>query len=190
MSKPSAILTSLCIGAVAAALLGGLLAAQAPRASAQAPTSGLPPGPMQEKARVACLGCHTAAIIVQQQLDRRVWTREMDKMIRWGAPVAAEDREALIDYFAQQFSPRPDAPAETPLPPGTGGDKVRVACLGCHDAGIITQQQLDRRGWASVVDMMARWGAPVRVADREVMLNYLARHFAPPATTTKKEKQP
>jgi hypothetical protein len=189
MSKPSAKLTSLCIGAVAAALLGGLLAAQAPRASAQAPASGLPPGPMQEKARVACLGCHTAAIIVQQQLDRRVWIREMDKMIRWGAPVAAEDREALIDYFAQQFSPRPDAPAETPLPPGTGGDKVRAACLGCHDVGIIAQQQLDRRGWASVVDMMARWGAPVRAADREVMLNYLARHFAPPATATK-EKQP
>ena len=190
MSRCSAALASLCIGAVATALLGGRLAAQAPRASAQATTSGLPPGPMQEKARVACLGCHTAAIIVQQQLDRRVWTREMDKMIRWGAPVAAEDREALIDYFAQQFGPRPDAPAETPLPPGAGGDKVRAACLGCHDAGIIAQQQLDRRGWAAVVDLMVRWGAPVRAADREAMLNYLARHFAPPATASKKEKQP
>jgi len=190
MSRRSAAVASLCIGAVAAALLGGLLAAQAPRASAQALTSGLPPGPMQEKARVACLGCHTAAIIVQQQLDRRVWTREMDKMIRWGAPVAAEDREALIDYFAQHFSPRPDAPVGAALPPGAGADKLRAACLGCHDAGIIAQQQLDRRGWASVLDMMARWGAPVRAADREAMLNYLARHFAPPATATKKEKQP
>ncbi len=114
----------------------------------------------------------------------------MDKMIRWGAPVAAEDREALLDYFAQQFGPRPDAPAETPLPPGAGADKLRAACLGCHDAGIIAQQQLDRRGWASVLDMMARWGAPVRAADREAMLNYLARHFAPPATASKKEKQP
>lgn len=190
MSKRSAVLASLCIGAVAAALLGGLLAAQAPPVSAQAPTSGLPPGPMQEKARVACLGCHTAAIIVQQQLDRRVWTKEMDKMIRWGAPVAAENREALIDYFAQQFGPRPEAPVETRLPPGAGADKVRAACLGCHDAGVIAQQQLDRRGWATVVNMMSRWGAPVRAADREAILNYLARHFAPLATATKKEKQP
>jgi len=190
MSKRSAVRASLRIGAITTALLGGLLAAQAPRASAQTSTSGLPPGPMQEKARVACLGCHTAAIIVQQQLDRRVWTREMDKMIRWGAPVAAEDREALIDYFAQHFSPRPDAPVGAALPPGAGADKLRAACLGCHDAGIIAQQQLDRRGWASVLDMMARWAAPVRAADREAMLNYLARHFAPPATASKKEKQP
>ena len=175
--------------AVFAAVLFGLIhPALAPRASGQTPPAGLLPGPMQEKARTACLGCHTAQIIVQQQLDRRVWAKEVDKMIRWGAPVAAEDRDALIDYFAQHFGPREASPGEASLPPGPGADKVRAACLGCHGAGIIVQQQLNRRGWTRELDKMIRWGAPVSAADREVILNYLATHFSPPAKTNRKEK--
>ena len=92
------LLVAWCGGALAAALLGLIDSGLAPRVSGQAPPAGLP--------------CHTASIIVQQQLDRRVWTKEMDKMIRWGAPVAPEDREALIDYFAQHFGPREPAPTE------------------------------------------------------------------------------
>ncbi len=59
-----------------------------------------------------------------------------------------------------------------------GADKVRAACLGCHDVGIIARQQLDRRGW----------GAPVRAADHEAILHFLAKHFAPPANPDKKER--
>jgi len=168
--------------------VGLLLAwALAPRTSAQAPQRELPPGPMQEKARKACLACHTADIIVQQQLNRRVWTREVDKMIRWGAPVAAEDREALIDYFTQDFGPREAEPPAPPLPPGAGREKVRDACLGCHDTAIIAQQQLDRRSWERTLDRMIRWSAPVRARDREVILNYLLRNYsAPPAERQEK----
>ena len=143
---------------------------------------------MQEKAGTACLSCHTAQIIVPQQLDRRVWTKEVDKMIRWGAQVAAEDRDAMIDYFAQNFGPREGAPADAALPPGAGAEKVRAACLGCHDTGIILQQQLDRRAWTRELDKMIRWGAPVREADREAILTYLVAHFSLPAKTNQKEK--
>ena len=102
------LLVACCSAALAAALLGSGLA---PRVSGQALPAGLPPGPMPEKARTACLPCHTASIIVQQQLDRRVWTKEMDKMIRWGATVRATDREAILNYLATHFSP-PAKPAE------------------------------------------------------------------------------
>ena len=184
------LLVACCSAALAVALLGLIASVLAPRVSGQALPAGLPPEPMQEKARTACLPCHTASIIVQQQLDRRVWTKEMDKMIRWGAPVAPEDREALIDYFAQHFGPREPAPTEVTLPAGAGADKVRAACLGCHDSGIIAQEQLDRRGWARLLDRMIRWGATVRAPDREAILNYLATHFSPPAKPVEKEKNP
>ncbi len=158
-------------GLCAAALVGAAATCCAQRAD-------LPPGPMQQKARVACLPCHTAQIITQQQLDRRVWAKEIDKMIRWGAPVAPEDRDAIIDYFTNNFGPREPVPAEAKLPPGPGAARVRAACLGCHDAGIIVEQRWDRRMWAQDLDKMIRWGAKVRAADRPVILNYLVAHFS------------
>jgi hypothetical protein len=64
---------------------------------------------MQEKAAAACLSCHEARIIVQQRLSKAAWTREMDKMLKWGAEVDPQDRDALIDYFSANFGP--DQPA-------------------------------------------------------------------------------
>jgi hypothetical protein len=67
---------------------------------------------MQAKATTACLECHEARIILQQRLSKPAWTREVDKMIKWGAVVDAGDRDALIDYFSANFGP--DQPAYDP----------------------------------------------------------------------------
>ena len=63
----------------------------------------LPPGAAKEVADSACLGCHEARIIVQQRLSKATWTKEVDKMTKWGAPVEAKDRDALIDYLSVNF---------------------------------------------------------------------------------------
>ena len=86
-------------------------------AQSPAPSPDLPPGPLQQKARTACLECHDAHIIVQQRLDRKTWTREVDKMIRWGAVVDAADRQAFIDYFSAGFSP--EKPVAAPPAPNS-----------------------------------------------------------------------
>jgi hypothetical protein len=65
----------------------------------------LPAGPTKEKAEAACLTCHEARIIVQQRLSKPAWTKEVDKMIKWGAEVDPKDRDALIDYFSANFGP-------------------------------------------------------------------------------------
>ena len=65
----------------------------------------LPAGAMQPQATTACMECHDASILVQQRLDRKAWTKEVDKMIRWGAVVDPSDRDALIDYFTKNFGP-------------------------------------------------------------------------------------
>jgi hypothetical protein len=77
--------------------------------------AGLPAGAMQQKATTACLECHEARIILQQRLNKAAWTKEVDKMIKWGAVVDAPDRDALIDYLSTNFSP--DKPAY--IPPNT-----------------------------------------------------------------------
>jgi hypothetical protein len=69
------------------------------------PAEDLPPGAMQAKATTACLECHEARIILQQRLTNAAWTKEVDKMVKWGAVVDGNDRDALIDYLSTNFSP-------------------------------------------------------------------------------------
>jgi hypothetical protein len=81
----------------------------APLFWAQSPD--LPAGPMQAKARTACLECHESRIILQQRLSKKVWTKEVDKMIKWGAVVDPNDRDAFIDYLSVNFAPdKPEEP--------------------------------------------------------------------------------
>lgn len=72
----------------------------------------LPPGAVQGKARTACLECHEARIILQQRLSKAAWTKEVDKMVKWGAVVDNSDRDALIDYLSSNFGA--DQPAYEP----------------------------------------------------------------------------
>ena len=83
-------------------------------------TEDLPPGPMQAKATTACTECHEARIIVQQRLSKTAWTKEVDKMTKWGAVVDMGDRDALIDYLSANFSP--DQPPYVP-PHSASGTK-------------------------------------------------------------------
>jgi hypothetical protein len=110
---------------LAAAMGVGIVIAPLPfwalsdKASPAKTTEDLPAGAMQAKATTACLECHEARIILQQRLSKGAWTKEVDKMVKWGAVVDAGDRDALIDYLSANFSP--DQPAYQP--PRTAVDK-------------------------------------------------------------------
>jgi len=65
----------------------------------------LPAGDMQKKAQAACTRCHDSSIIVQQRLSRAAWTKEVDKMVKWGAILNPSDRDPLIEYFSTNFPP-------------------------------------------------------------------------------------
>lgn len=86
----------------------------------------LPAGAMQQKATTACLECHEARIIVQQRLSKAVWTKEVDKMVKWGALVDANDRDALIDYLSGNFGPaQPEYSAPRSAHEKTAGKSAR-----------------------------------------------------------------
>lgn len=53
-----------------------------------------------------CLTCHDADIVEQQRLTPTGWTRSVEKMMRWGAPVGDADKQPLVDYLASRFGPR------------------------------------------------------------------------------------
>ena len=83
----------------------------AARSTTQPPTATAPsaaaPGPESaDRVSRSCLSCHDRDLIAQQRLSPAGWTREVDKMIRWGAPVGPDDKAALADYLASLYPPR------------------------------------------------------------------------------------
>jgi hypothetical protein len=76
-------------------------------ANTRAAWQDLPEGKGAELARERCVSCHEADLIVSQRLSRQGWTREVEKMIRWGAVVNDAEKEPLVDYLFSNFGPRP-----------------------------------------------------------------------------------
>lgn len=101
MSRKAILFVLLLLGAAGVARLG---AAQGTKLN-----EDLPAGSMQQKATTACLECHEARIILQQRLNKATWTKEVDKMVKWGAVVDPNDRDALIDYLSTNFGPEQPA---------------------------------------------------------------------------------
>jgi hypothetical protein len=82
-----------------------------PLLRAQSPE--LPAGPMQAELTTACTECHESRIISQQRLSKAAWTKEVDKMSKWGAVVDPADRDSFIEYLSVNFPPD-KAPEQMP----------------------------------------------------------------------------
>ena len=108
-------------GAMFALATASIFWAQDQKAVRANVTADLPSGTMQAKATATCLECHEARIILQQRLSKAAWTKEVEKMTKWGATVDPADRDALIDYLSENFGP--DRPAYEP-PRTVGGKKT------------------------------------------------------------------
>lgn len=123
-----------------------------------------------------CLVCHDGALITQQRLSRTAWSRELDKMIRWGAVVPAGERERMLDALAKAFSPSQNAVGE-PAPEPKAPEAFTRACLTCHAGDLIAQQRLTRAGWLREVEKMIRWGAPVSETEKAILVEFLADRY-------------
>jgi len=75
----------------------------------------------------ACVQCHSLRLIHSQRLSKATWTKEVDKMIRWGAPV--HDRETLIDYLSEQYSDAKPAPEDS-----RSADGTKNSSMAPHDS--------------------------------------------------------
>ena len=69
-----------------------------------APRIGLTVG-MPAGFKTSCLSCHEMDVIRQQRLTKGQWEREVDKMMRWGAPVKPEDRSAIVEFLSGRYGP-------------------------------------------------------------------------------------
>lgn len=161
-------------GGVLSAAGGAVLGAGGAVPSVAAPQPGLPEGATVIRAR--CLGCHGADLIVSQRLTTAAWGREIDKMVRWGAPVLDSERAPLVAYLAEHAGP---APVAAHSPTGQGEAIFTRACLACHGTDLVEPQRLSHAAWTREVDKMIRWGARVSDAEKPALVDFLAGRYPP-----------
>ena len=51
----------------------------------------------------ACRACHEDDLSEQQRLSAAAWGRTVDKMVRWGAKVSADEKPALVAYLSSRW---------------------------------------------------------------------------------------
>lgn len=68
--------------------------------------AGLPEGNGAELVRRHCTICHSVNGPSLARQDRAAWTEIVDRMIRWGAPIRAKEREIVIQYLSDHFGAR------------------------------------------------------------------------------------
>ena len=144
--------------------------------SASISAQQLPPRPGADVLKSRCVICHEADIITSQKLSLTGWTNSINKMVRWGSQITAEEREVLQPYLAQHFAPRPMA---SHVSTEAGAATYKKVCLTCHDADMIEQQRLTPTGWTRSVEKMMRWGAAVSDAEKQPLIDHLASRFGP-----------
>ncbi len=136
----------------------------------------LPAGTGADVLKSRCLICHEADLITSQKLSLAGWTNSVNKMVRWGSQITAEERAVLQPYLAQHFAPKPVA---SHVSTEAGAATYKRVCLTCHDADIIEQQRLTPTGWTRSVEKMMRWGAAVSDAEKQPLIDHLASRFGP-----------
>jgi hypothetical protein len=72
------------------------------------------------------------------------------------------------------------ATAQTVLPDGPNSELVARACGACHDVSLVlgTGGQ-SRENWAASIENMTAFGMDIPLADRRLILEYLATYLPP-----------
>jgi len=126
-----------------------------------------------------CAACHLSDLITQQRLTKAGWTREVDKMIRWGAAVEEAEKDELVAHLSERFGTRPVAMNPATALQDQGSSIFKSRCLVCHRSDLAEQQRLSRPAWVREVEKMIRWGAAVTDAEKDSLVDFLSAHFAP-----------
>jgi hypothetical protein len=87
----------------------------------------------------------------------------------------------FADAQPKTFTPRDESPEE--FPAGPGRDDTFYTCTACHNFKLVAQQGMSRRQWEETLAMMTeKHGMPaLDPKDREAVLGYLEKAFAPSA---------
>lgn len=174
--------------------LMGVLALGLGLAMAQDRSGQDPPG--RQALQAACSGCHDVDLIYQSKKTSAQWRETVAQMIARGAPVLAGERELIEEFLIANYNAEGGARTGTPAaagparaapatgPEARGRQILQEACTVCHELDFVYQSRRTRSEWEETVgDMMGR-GALLLEGERELLLEFLARHYGRPNATS------
>ena len=73
----------------------------------------LPPGPGHDVFAAQCVVCHSPRYVLNQPLfPRKVWTAEVQKMVKaYGAPITPDEEKAIVNYLVSWHGREEPSPA-------------------------------------------------------------------------------
>ncbi len=74
-------------------------------------------------------------------------------------------------------------PSVASMPEGEGKQLVANICAGCHSLETVLTQRRNREDWNSTVANMISRGAQIFTDESATIVNYLAEHYGPGATS-------
>jgi sulfite dehydrogenase len=96
--------------------------------------------PGADLANAQCLTCHSADYAaIQPPMPAKFWKGEVEKMAaKYGAPIPANEVDALVKYFAKNYGTETSGATTTPAVAKVSTDNakelmMKTGCFNCHN---------------------------------------------------------
>jgi cytochrome c5 len=165
---------------IALTLVSAAIALGQGRGGGQAPApqqSRFPEGPGRAILERACGACHDAGAITTNHFATPGEYKDViDAMIGTGAQVSDTEKPVLVDYLFTNYGKKPEAGAAAAPDPGKA--ILETACTVCHGLdGLVNHVYPTKEPYASLVDNMIAYGAPVTDAQKPVLVEYMFKTY-------------
>ena len=130
-------------------------------------------------ALIASLGCLFLQDDIRSFSNRKIWTKEELNLRNQ----KAKQRQMLAASEASYDRVEDGIHVRTGFKYDANVYTVIKACTSCHSAKLVTQNRATRSGWESMIRwMQATQGLPDLGKSEPIILDYLAKYYAPQET--------
>ena len=128
---------------------------------------------------IGCLGSLFLQDDIQSYTNRKKWTKEELKLRNH----KAEQRQMIAAAESNFDRVEDGIHIRTGFKYDANVYTVIKACTSCHSAKLVTQNRATRSGWESMIRwMQATQGLPDLGKSEPIILDYLAKYYAPTET--------
>ena len=126
-----------------------------------------------------CTNCHGLDQVSPLKHNRDAWKSLLERMVTFGAQMDPKEIDVAADYLTKNFGSPGGAAAPAGADDQAAQKLVDGVCASCHDSDLVKGTQATKAGWSDIVTRMNGRGAGLTDKDVEMLVNYLAKTYAP-----------
>ena len=143
-----------------------------------------PKGPVRQVIFKNCTSCHGIDDYAYNALDRNGWSAHLDARHKGlSVPIAAKDREVLLDWLVERFGPNTKAFPRAYVPPtittffsdAEAQALLTRSCAACHSLDRVNDARFSPDRWRVLTVDMRERGAKIDDEELERLVEWLGR---------------